>query len=762
MNKNIFPFAVATGLLFSLTTAFAGSATWLANPGSGDWNAASNWTPGGPPNNEADMATFDSSTVNSLLISATTFVDGMTFNPGGETSYTIGAYRSLDFFGSGITNNSGITQNFVVLDIILFANSTSAGSNTAFTVREGPGFAHSEVLFYDNSSAGNATFTINGGTQGDFSSGGTISFESHGSMENATIIVNGSAFHHMDIGFDAPYPAGALFFLGGTAGNATLIANGGIGTGDGGWIRFQGTSTGGTARIKVFGNGRLDISNHTVPPFDVTIGSLEGDGIVLLGGHTLTTGSNDLSTTFSGVLTDKGPSGSGLPSGLTKIGTGTLTLSGANTYTAATTVNGGRLEVDGSIMSPATVNSSGALGGSGVTRNVTVNSGGTVAPGGAQTLHINGNYVQNAGGVLQIDVVGADPNASSQLDITGNATLGGTLEIRFQNGLLPTSGQFIKVLNLTGALSGSFAQIIFPDLRAGFQFQPEFVNGTYQIRALNDGVPATGFLNLSTRMKVGAGDNALIGGFIITPSTGSGQAGNPSTASSGPSGAPKKVILRAIGPSLTSLPGRLADPTLELRDSAGGLLLSNDNWVETTQAQEIMQSGLAPAHEHEAAIIATLSPGSYTAVMRGAGNTTGIGVVEVYDLAADVSAKLANISSRGFVETGDNVMIGGFIAGNQATPVIVRALGPSLTPFGIANALADPTLTLHNAQGAVLAFNNDWRDTEQIAIEGTGISPTDPRESAILATLAPGNYTAIVRGLNNTTGVSLVEVYHLP
>jgi hypothetical protein len=133
----------------------------------------------------------------------------------------------------------------------------------------------------------------------------------------------------------------------------------------------------------------------------------------------------------------------------------------------------------------------------------------------------------------------------------------------------------------------------------------------------------------------------------------------------------------------------------------------------------------------------------------------------VYDVAADVPSKLANISSRGFVETGDNVMIGGFIAGNQATPVIVRALGPSLTPFGIGNALADPTLILYNAQGAILAFNNDWRDTEQIAIEGTGISQPDPRESAILATLAAGNYTAIVRGLNDTVGVGLVEVYHL-
>jgi hypothetical protein len=212
---------------------------------------------------------------------------------------------------------------------------------------------------------------------------------------------------------------------------------------------------------------------------------------------------------------------------------------------------------------------------------------------------------------------------------------------------------------------------------------------------------------------------------------------------------------------LAPLPGRLADPTLELRDSGGELIFSNDNWMEGTQAQEIIDSGIPPSDEHEAAIVATLAPGSYTAVMRGVANTTGIGVVEVYDLATEVSARLANISSRGFVETGDNVMIGGFIAGNQATHVIVRGIGPSLTQSGVPNALADPTLELHNAQGAVVAFNNDWQETDQAAIEATGIPPTDEKESAIFATLAPGNYTAIVRGLNDTTGVGLVEVYDL-
>ena len=511
-----------------------------------------------------------------------------------------------------------------------------------------------------------------------------------------------------------------------------MFANGGSNGGQGAKIQFEEDSTGGTLRIVLAGNGFLTIAPHNPP--GVTIGSLEGSGIVFLGNNNLTVGSRNNSTVFSGVIQDGGS--------LTKIGTGTLTLSGANTYTGATTINAGKLTVDGSIMSAVTVNNGGTLAGSGTTGSVTVNSGGIVAPGGSQTLHINGNYAQNAGGVLKIEVAGTDPNASGRLDITGSATIDGTLEVRFVNGLLPVNGQVIKLLNVAGAFAGSFAQIIFPDLRAGFQFQAEFVNGTYQITALNDGVAATGFLNISTRMRVGTGDNALIGGFIVT--------GN----------APKKVIIRAIGPSLAPLPGRLADPTLELRDNAGGLIFSNDNWVDSPQVQEIIDS-IPPSDDHEAAIVATLAPGSYTAVMRGAGNTTGIGVVEVYDLAPDVSAKLANISSRGFVETGDNVMIGGFIAGNQAMHVMVRAIGPSLTQFGVANALADPTLELHNSNGAIIAFNNDWQDTDQAAIAATGIPPINNKESAILATLAPGPYTAIVRGLNDTTGVGLVEVYHL-
>jgi autotransporter-associated beta strand protein len=642
------------------------------------------------------------------------------FSNSGYTSFAYSATAGNATF----TNNGGLAMS-AMGGRLHFADESTAGTATVTNKAGGDNAGGGSTGFLFSASADRATFVNEGCTNSNQGNSG-VSFGGNSTAANSTITNNGGT------GIGAR--GGGTGFLGhASADNATLFANGGSNGGQGAKIEFGGDSTGGTARIVLAGNGSLTISAHNAP--GVTIGSFEGGGNVFLGNNNLTVGSRNNSTLFSGVIQDGGS--------LTKIGTGTLTLSAVNTYTGATTINAGKLEMDGSTMSAVAVNNGGTLSGSGVTRDVTVNTGGTVAPGGAQTLHINGNYAQNAGGVLKIDVIGTDPDASSRLDITGNATLNGTLEIRFQNGLLPTNGQIIKIFSLTGALSDSFAQIIFPDLRAGFQFQPEFVSGTYQIKVLNDGVPATGFLNISTRMQVGTGDSALIGGVIITGS------------------ASKKVIIRAIGPSLTSLPGRLTDPTLELRDSSGGLLFLNDNWVESTQAQQIIDTGIAPSNDHEAAIVATLAPGSYTAIMRGAGNTTGIGVVEVYDLAQDVPATLANISSRGFVQTGDNVMIGGFIAGNQATPVIVRAIGPSLTPFGIANALADPTLTLHNAQGAILAFNNDWRDTEQIAIEGTGIPPSNTKESAILATLAPGNYTGIVRGLNNVTGVGVVEVYHL-
>jgi hypothetical protein len=249
------------------------------------------------------------------------------------------------------------------------------------------------------------------------------------------------------------------------------------------------------------------------------------------------------------------------------------------------------------------------------------------------------------------------------------------------------------------------------------------------------------FGNISSRVGVGTGNNVLIAGFIIT--------GNQ----------PKKVIVRAIGPSLP-LAGALADPVLELHDAAGQLLATNDNWGDSLNKQEIIDTNIAPANDQESAIVATLAPAAYTAIVSGTNGGTGLAVVEVYDLNAGADSKLANISTRAPVQTGNNILIGGFIVlGQQAQNVIVRALGPSL-PF--AGTLSDPTLELHDGNGAQLASNDNWRTSQELEIIATNISPTNDAESAIMATLQPGSYTAVVRGANGTTGIGLVEIYQLP
>lgn len=251
-------------------------------------------------------------------------------------------------------------------------------------------------------------------------------------------------------------------------------------------------------------------------------------------------------------------------------------------------------------------------------------------------------------------------------------------------------------------------------------------------------------LNISTRLKVQSDDAVLIGGFIIT--------GNAS----------KKVIVRGIGPSLSGLNPVLANPVLELRGPNGSLIISNDNWKDSQQA-EIENSTLAPSNDLESAIIATLAPANYTAILRGHNGTTGIGMVEMYDLDLATDSKLANISTRGFVQTNNDVMIAGFIFGNgnAGEGVAVRAIGPSLT--GIANVLADPTLELHDANGAMLRSNDNWKDDPDQAAElvAMGMAPQNDSESAIMMKLFPGQYTAIVAGKDAGTGVAVAEVYHL-
>jgi hypothetical protein len=250
--------------------------------------------------------------------------------------------------------------------------------------------------------------------------------------------------------------------------------------------------------------------------------------------------------------------------------------------------------------------------------------------------------------------------------------------------------------------------------------------------------------NISTRMRVGTGDNAMIGGFIIT--------GTES----------KKIIIRGMGPTLgnAGVQGALTDPFLELHDGTGAVIATNDNWQEASNANEI-PNGFAPGDAHESVIVTTLAPGSYTAVVRGAQGQTGVGIVEAYDLTLSANSKLANISTRGFVETGDNAMIGGLIVTGGSAKFIVRAIGPSLQTAGIANALQDPTLDLVNSNGASVGTNDNWQEASNTNEIPNGFSPSDPRESVIVTTLSAGSYTAIVRGKNDTVGIAVVEAYNL-
>jgi hypothetical protein len=294
-------------------------------------------------------------------------------------------------------------------------------------------------------------------------------------------------------------------------------------------------------------------------------------------------------------------------------------------------------------------------------------------------------------------------------------------------------------------------------------------SGTAAIVATTNPAPPTPLphlSNISTRAHVETAENVVIGGFIVR---GSGT---------------DRVIIRALGPELTQHGVRdaLHNPTLELHDGRGALIASNDNWGTTiiggiitqNQVRDIMNSGYAPANGLESAIIADLPPGNYTAIVRGVNDTTGVGLVEVYDLdnpGTVPTAFLRNISSRSRVLEGDDVMIGGFIVqGIGPKRVIVRAIGPELTRFGIQNVLTDPTLELHDGRGAVIAYNDNWQTTvrggiitsdQVMDIQNSGHAPTEASESAIIANLPPGRYTAIVRGKNIIIGVALVEVYDL-
>ena len=257
-------------------------------------------------------------------------------------------------------------------------------------------------------------------------------------------------------------------------------------------------------------------------------------------------------------------------------------------------------------------------------------------------------------------------------------------------------------------------------------------------------IPPAVLANISSRTQAGTAENVLIGGFIIDGLIA------------------KKVALRAIGPSLAQygVTGALTDPVLDLMDSKGAVIVSNDNW--NVPGEEVSALGLAPTDSREAALVTTLVPGSYTAIVSGKASAAGVALFDLYDLDA-ATGRVANISTRSRVGSGDDVMIGGFILGGDATgtKVIVRAIGPSLVQLGVADALLDPTLEIYDSNGSLVTSNDNWRSDQEAAIIETAIAPTDDREAAIVETLTPGAYSGVIRGANGGTGVALIEVFAL-
>jgi hypothetical protein len=254
-------------------------------------------------------------------------------------------------------------------------------------------------------------------------------------------------------------------------------------------------------------------------------------------------------------------------------------------------------------------------------------------------------------------------------------------------------------------------------------------------------------INISARAAVGGGKNDVLdGGFIVVR-------------------APKSVLIRALGPSLAAagITGALQDPTLELHDSSGSIIASNDNWRDSQETAQIVATGIPPNDDRESALLLTLQPGSYTAVAQGKADTTSVAVVELYDLEAAEGGQVTNSSARGNASEVESTIINGFVIPQDTLPrVLVRAIGPELAAAGLTEVLQNPTLELRDGNGNLLAFNDDWETDQEAEILFSGQAPTDPRESAIVRRLNPGFYTAIMRGKNATLGFGLVEVYLLP
>ena len=361
------------------------------------------------------------------------------------------------------------------------------------------------------------------------------------------------------------------------------------------------------------------------------------------------------------------------------------------------------------------------------------------ASDGASFSIINGGKITSHGGNISSDAAGGSTTSNAPGGVLSHQTDNRNTDLKLDPAGLRYDGgptETIALQSDSPAINHAINKTSPVDQRGMFRGdQPDA--GAFEL----GGTLPVALANIATRLRVGTGNDALIGGFIVTGTQ------------------PKRLIIRAIGPS-SFLPGALQDPQLEVYNSAGDLIAANDNWQDSPDRQAIINSGVPPLDKLESAVIRSAAPGAYTAIMRGANGSSGLGLVEVYDLERTVDSKLANISTRGRVEKGDNVMIGGFIVvGDGAYQnLIVRAIGPSLN---LPDKLLDPVLQLYDGNGQVIGFSDDWRTNQESEIIDTMVAPSNDHESAIVGKLPAGNYTAIVRGKNDTTGIAVVEVYAL-
>jgi CSLREA domain-containing protein len=542
---------------------------------------------------------------------------------------------------------------------------------------------------------------------------------------------------------------------------------------------FIGTDVTGTARLGNGGNGiwipytgaaAAVVGGY--PPASRNVISANGASGIRLGGGrapaaignyvignyigTDVTGTFNLGNNQDGVFLDNGAFVNTIGP---FIGTGTLSGGGPNliAFNARDGVRAEGTANQNSVAYNSIRNNGGLalnLGADGITPNDPADA--DAGPNGLQNFPVLTSAVANGTSTTVQGTFNSKPNSSFTIQFFSSAACSpvgnGPGEVWVGDGVVTTDGNGNAAINVALPVAVRPGRLITATATNTNYGQspsdPEaFSTSEFSPCQIVEGIapsPASQLLNIATRLRVQTGENVLIGGFIITGTE------------------PKKVMFRAIGPSLASFfTGVLDDPVLELFQGSA-ILEANDDWKKGNRAA-IEATAIPPSNDMESAIVRTLPPGAYTAIVRGK-TGPGIGLVEAYDLDPAANSKLANISTRGFVDSGNDVMIGGFIVGGSGgggATVVVRAIGPTLANFGIVGSLQDPTLDLVDANGGVLRSNNDWKDSQQARIEATGLQPPDVRESVVVQTLAPGNYTAIIRGKDNTNGVALVEVYNV-